>query len=410
MKLSIIVCLYNTDKKYFEECLNSITRSTLDKADYEILVIDDGSNSDYSDITEKFGARIIKTENRGILRARLLGIEEARGDFIAFVDSDDTITFNYHLPMLLKAENEGLDVCFNDWAFHTERTKYVCLADSTVSSDFTYTGADVLPAFLKNEGREHSYFVLWNKLFKSSVLKLSLEELKAIASEKEKYNYSEDTLISFFAFKNSSAISNVHSGYYFYRIHSGQAISVADEKSLSSQIKYMSKTLDIMNSHISDDDCKEEMKASVKKWGELMSRTHYSHAKANKYCHLYDYIRECYHVDSLKKSTLKDQSAYSKNKVLPINLPEIEKKLLELWNSDTESVICLCQSGEYEKRSVRFMREYGKPIRFKKNTNPLPKPRVKLKDRILMNNLVYKIGLIFFKKGSRIRAFLKKHI
>ena len=64
MKLSIIVCLYNTNRKYFEDCLFSITNSTLNKKDYEILVIDDGSDSDYSDITEKYGARLIKTENR----------------------------------------------------------------------------------------------------------------------------------------------------------------------------------------------------------------------------------------------------------------------------------------------------------------------------------------------------------
>ena len=48
MKLSVIICVYNTEKQYFEECLKSIRKSTL--KDYEILVIDDGSNIDYSDV------------------------------------------------------------------------------------------------------------------------------------------------------------------------------------------------------------------------------------------------------------------------------------------------------------------------------------------------------------------------
>ena len=119
MKLSLIVCLYNTPKSYFSECLHSIKNSTLKTEDYEILVIDDGSTENYSDVINEYGARVIKTENRGIFRARLLGIEEAQGDYISFVDSDDTVSFNYHFPMLLHAEENDLDVCFNDWAFHT---------------------------------------------------------------------------------------------------------------------------------------------------------------------------------------------------------------------------------------------------------------------------------------------------
>jgi len=410
MKLSIVICVYNTEKIYFEECLKSIANSTLDKSELEILVIDDGSEADYSEITDKYGARVIKTENRGIFRARLLGIEEAKGEYISFVDSDDTVSFNYHLPMLLTAEEKGLDICFNDWAFHTERTKYVCLADSTVSTDFTYKDSEILPAFAKNEGREHSYFVLWNKLFKASVLKNALDDLNEIASREGKYNFSEDTLISFFAFKNSTVIANIHTGYYFYRIHSNQAVNIVSEERLISHITYMTKTLDIMFELSKTHERRDEITLSLKKWGELMSRTHYSYAKANKYCHLYDFIKEKYHVDKLKRSTLRDHSAYSKNKVLPVNLNEIEDALLELWNTEEEKTICLCSSDSYMKRSVRFMKTLGKKIKVKKDGEPLPTPRVKLKDKIIMNKLVYTLGLIFFKKGSKIRAFLKKHI
>lgn len=410
MKLSLIVCVYNTPKEYLTECFSSIKRSTLSKTDYEILVIDDGSSEDYSELLIEYGARAVKTENRGIFRARLLGIEEAKGDYIAFVDSDDTVSFNYHLPMLLSAEERGLDVCFNDWAFHTERTRYVCMADSTISGDFLYTGEDIIPRFAKNEGREHSYFVLWNKLFKASVLKDSLDELYSIAGDGEKYNYSEDTLICFFAFKRSAVIANVHTGYYFYRIHSNQTVNITSEERLIAHIKYMSRTLDIMRDAVSAHSHRDEILNSLQKWAELMSRTHYSHAKANKYCHLYDFIKQSYHVNSLRRSTFKDSSAYSKNKVLPENMPKIEEALSALWNTEEEKVICLCQANLYMKKSVRFMRRLGKKIKVSSDGEALPTPHVKLKDRILMHKLVYTLGLVFFKKGSKIRAFLKKHV
>ena len=138
MKLSIIICVYNTSEKYFEKCLSSIYNSTLKNDDYEILVIDDGSYKDYSIFEKTYPIRIIKTENQGILKARLLGIKEARGEYTAFVDSDDTVTFNFHRPMLETAIKTNSDIVFNDWAFHTERTRYCCLSDSTISENFEY--------------------------------------------------------------------------------------------------------------------------------------------------------------------------------------------------------------------------------------------------------------------------------
>ena len=186
MKLSIIICLYNTDKKLFDECLKSITSSTLTQDEYEILVIDDGSDMDYSDLFEKYSPRVIRTENRGIFKARLLGIKEAQGDYIAFVDSDDSVSFNYHNPMLKHADFEGCDIVLNDWAFHTERTKYCCMADSTLSGNFSARQDEVLLQFANQCGREHAYFVLWNKVFKATVLKRALDELLPISEKYER--------------------------------------------------------------------------------------------------------------------------------------------------------------------------------------------------------------------------------
>ena len=108
MKLSIIICVYNTDYDYLDKCLTSLTRSTLgnatmlkdEKIEYEIIFVDDGSSKDYTSLVEKYGVRYTKTENQGIFLARALGISLATGDYIAFCDSDDTVSFNYHLPML----------------------------------------------------------------------------------------------------------------------------------------------------------------------------------------------------------------------------------------------------------------------------------------------------------------------
>ena len=199
MKLTIIICAYNTDHAYLDECLHSLTHSTLASASlcgrddvcYEILMIDDGSEVDYSDLVQKYGVRYVKTENRGIFAARALGVELADGDYVTFCDSDDTVSSNYHLPMLLAAEASGADIVINDWAFHSRSTRYYCGADSTINSDISISGDHVLLAFTAQEGREHSYYVLWNKIYSSSVLKSALLSAKDASRGVERFNYSE---------------------------------------------------------------------------------------------------------------------------------------------------------------------------------------------------------------------------
>lgn len=410
MKLSIVICLYNTDRLYFESCLSSIRNSTLFSDDFEILVIDDGSSEDYSDIIKSYGARTVKTENRGIFRARLLGIAEAKGDYIAFVDSDDTVSVNYHLPMLREAEKSDSDIIFNDWAFHTERTKYYCKNDSTISTDFLYEGDDILPAFAKNEGREHSYYVLWNKLFAARILKDSLPFLEPIANRPERFNYSEDTLICFTAMSRAKRIANIHTGYYFYRMHSSQTVNVVSEERLKSHIMNMSETLDIMLTSVTSHPRADEIKDSFKKWRAFMARTHYSHASAHKYVGLFDLIKERYQTDKLEKSKFKDSKAYSSNKILPYNFSELEEFILRIYRASKPISVDLRHSCDYVKNNTVYLSSINANISIADGGIVPPKAQVRLRDRIIMNKIVYSIGLILFKKGSKIRAFLKKHI
>ena len=57
MKLSVVICVYNCKAEYLESCVRSIRCSTLDECDYEILLIDDGSEIDYTDIIDKYSLR-----------------------------------------------------------------------------------------------------------------------------------------------------------------------------------------------------------------------------------------------------------------------------------------------------------------------------------------------------------------
>lgn len=94
MTISFIIPVYNC-KEYLPNCVNSIRTTGFEH--YEILLIDDGSTDGSGavcdDLAAKFSEiRVIHQSNAGVSAARNRGISESHGDYILFVDADDTLT------------------------------------------------------------------------------------------------------------------------------------------------------------------------------------------------------------------------------------------------------------------------------------------------------------------------------
>ena len=97
MFFSVIVPVYNAEKT-LRRCLDSILRQTF--SDYEVILVDDGSKDSSLDICKSYCAKdkrfsVLHQENSGVSKARNRGLDSAKGNYICFVDSDDTITSDY---------------------------------------------------------------------------------------------------------------------------------------------------------------------------------------------------------------------------------------------------------------------------------------------------------------------------
>lgn len=89
--ITIIVPVYNAEK-YLHRCVDSILAQTF--ADFELLLIDDGSKDNSGAICDEYAAkdsrvRVFHKENGGVSSARNMGLDNAKGEWICFVDSDD---------------------------------------------------------------------------------------------------------------------------------------------------------------------------------------------------------------------------------------------------------------------------------------------------------------------------------
>ena len=94
MFLSVIIPHYNLPRELLERCIASITQAATDAGNYEIIVVDDGSDTPPLWVNDAFpgvNIRLITAMHGGPGAARNRGIEEARGTYIEFVDGDDTL-------------------------------------------------------------------------------------------------------------------------------------------------------------------------------------------------------------------------------------------------------------------------------------------------------------------------------
>ena len=101
-KISVIIPIYNSSQT-LERTINSVITQTY--KNLEIILVNDGSTDDSIEICKKYAEKdnriiIVNQENKGVGEARNHGIDISTGDFISFVDSDDTMDENFYKELI----------------------------------------------------------------------------------------------------------------------------------------------------------------------------------------------------------------------------------------------------------------------------------------------------------------------
>lgn len=117
LKLSIIIPVYNVEK-YLKACLDSVIYPGLEG--YEIIIVNDGSNDSSPDIAASYAAaqpsliRLVNKENGGLGHARNTGIAMAEGEYLLFLDSDDSLAQGA-VREILQVLEQDFDICVFDF-------------------------------------------------------------------------------------------------------------------------------------------------------------------------------------------------------------------------------------------------------------------------------------------------------
>ena len=147
--ISIIVPVYNTEA-FVKECIESILNQTYQE--FELILVDDGSKDKSFAICQEMARKdkrikIFHQENLGVTAARKKGVENAQGEFICFVDSDD-IMADYALEFLISKMTSDIDIVISE-ANVNESMAHEIYVDKLLRNLFSHT--------------------LWGKLFRKEL-------------------------------------------------------------------------------------------------------------------------------------------------------------------------------------------------------------------------------------------------
>ena len=223
-KISVIVPVYKAEQ-YIRRCVDSILAQTF--TDFELLLIDDGSPDNSGAICDEYAAKdsrikVFHKENGGVSSARNLGLDNATGEWITFVDSDDWIETDYLQLCLNLSETNNLDFLKFDLGgnylkeqdsnqnINKDNLIEVLTINNFITKSFNYS----VTSFIK----------------KSTIGKTRFNELM---------KYAEDQLFIFQVLSNCNTCGYLHKRIYKYMINPNSATHSIDGTSMLSSSKIL---------------------------------------------------------------------------------------------------------------------------------------------------------------------------
>lgn len=169
-KISIIIPVYNVEP-YLDRCLNSVLSQSF--TDFEVLLIDDGSTDASGKICDKYASRderirVFHKENGGVSSARNVGLKEAKGEWIYFVDADDEVLPD-GLQALVDGIRDDVDVVMGNWEKRDNEDNLLWKIDSKACLLTKKDG--ILINFGLSNKCPGNWGWLFMKLFKTSVIR-----------------------------------------------------------------------------------------------------------------------------------------------------------------------------------------------------------------------------------------------
>jgi len=238
---SLIIPVYNS-ADFLEKCMDSILSQSF--TDYEVILVDDGSTDNSIELCKSYHddrIRLFEKENGGASSARNLGMEQASGDYIWFIDSDDWIAENSLQTIYHHLETNYVDMLVFDYHQIDMKGQLAPRKLSEINST-TYSGPAYVKAFKVLEPAP------WTMVYKRSFL-------RNIGLRFEQGMVYEDFYFNLQAFRHAAKVRKIIDRLYYYR-HRENSVTTSGwgKLNVESQLKVLSLLKQLYADQVFDDE------------------------------------------------------------------------------------------------------------------------------------------------------------
>ena len=244
IKFSIIIPVYNTED-YLSSCLDSVLSQSYN--DFEVIVVNDGTKDNSQEIIDKYVRKDKKIrsfikENGGLSSARNYGVDKSNGEYLLFLDSDDTLNKDLLKELNKEIESNKPDIIRFQITRISDKEK-----EDTSELFSNLTGIDAMKKLSKNDYFVSACSSCYNtRFFKDNNFKYELGK------------YHEDYGLTPYIYLKASKVSSIpYHGYNYYEREG--SIMLSKDK----EYKKAKDTLDLFDINIKkveDESIKEEDK------------------------------------------------------------------------------------------------------------------------------------------------------
>ena len=267
--LSVVIPVFNVEK-YLPMCIDSLLK-TEGIDDVEIILIDDGSTDRSGELADGFSKehsniKVIHKDNEGPSAARNLGVKEASGKYISFVDSDDMVVPELYKKVVELAGTSDDDMFLWDSELIVENGGSLATKNKGYFSHYglektekTYTGKQILEILLRNSG--DFVATVWLGAYKKSFLKDN-----DLNFEKDLIH--EDEFWVPHAFINAKSVHYIPENIYCYRQRKGSIMNpeTRDRSAhVASLMKIYPALYDYYDEVLKDDPLRELIEGNLTK-------------------------------------------------------------------------------------------------------------------------------------------------
>ena len=211
--VSVIVPVYKVEA-YLPACIDSILAQTF--KDFELLLVDDGSPDRCGEICDEYArrdgrVRVFHQSNAGVSAARNVGLEHARGEWVAFVDSDDWVE-SFYLQTIMEQVGDA-DILFFSEVWHMADGCLTVLSSGACDKVGREAMEQEIEHMIDN-GEGHNFFgFTWNKAFRASIIREY--EVRFVKGLK----ISEDEVFTLAFCLHANKLRTIYAPLYHYRCY-----------------------------------------------------------------------------------------------------------------------------------------------------------------------------------------------